>query len=59
MKMKRKNYFETKEEALKYKENNNIFNMVPVYLPCVKKYALVFPIKTILQKENELNIANK
>lgn len=51
--MKIKNHFETKDEALKYKAERQIYNMVPEYLTCVKKWALVFPIKTIHQKESE------
>lgn len=53
--MKRKNHFETKEEALAYKEKHQLYVMIPVYLTCVKKWALVFPVKTYLEVINHNN----
>ena len=50
-KMKNKNHFETREEALTYKEKHQLYVRIPKYLPCVKKWALVFSLKTFLQVE--------
>ena len=50
-----KNKFETKEEAEEYRIKKELHNRVAVYLTCVKKWALVFSIKTVLEKETELN----
>lgn len=44
-------YFNTKEEAEKYKVEHKLWCRVPEYIPCAKKYALVFPLKA--QKETE------
>lgn len=38
-------YFETKEEAEKYKEEHEHYVMVAEYIECVKKWALVFDVK--------------
>lgn len=48
-----KNNFKTKQEAEEYKIKHGICNMVPVYIECFKKWSLVFPVKTIMQKEAE------
>lgn len=37
--------FDTKEECEKYKEEHEHKNMIATYLQCVKKWALVFPLK--------------
>ena len=47
-----KNLFETKEEAEKYKEKHQLYVRVPEYIPCRKKWALVFPIKCKLTYDN-------
>ena len=46
-----KNYFETKEEAIRYKDKHQLCVRVPEYIECMKKWALVFPLKTVQQKE--------
>jgi hypothetical protein len=40
-----KNYFNTREEAEKYRVKHELWVKVPEYIKCVKKWALVFPIK--------------
>lgn len=37
-------YFNTKEEALRYKDVNNIYNKVVKFIQCREKWALVFDI---------------
>jgi hypothetical protein len=45
-----RNLFNTEEESLKYKEKHQLYVRVPEYLTCVKKWALVFPIKAQITK---------
>ena len=48
-----KNYFDTREEAEEYRKNKELYVMVPEYLPCFGKWALVFPIKATTNRELE------
>ena len=48
-----KNYFDTREEAEKYRQKKELYVMVPEYLPCFGKWALVFPIKATTKGEFE------
>jgi len=57
--MKKEKYFDTKEEALLYSQKHPQYNKVPEYLLCKQKWAFVFPIKTILQKEEEFIMDNE
>lgn|GEM_PF-4625614 len=43
-----KEYFETEEEAKKYKEKHQLYVRIPEYIECRKKWALVFLIKAHL-----------
>lgn len=43
-------HFDTKEEAEKYKEEHEHKVMIVAYLPCIKKWALVFDLK--VKKDN-------
>jgi len=49
-----KNLFDTKEEAEAYKIKHELYVRVPEYIKFRKKWALVFPIKTCLQKSMEV-----
>lgn len=48
-----KNYFDTQEEAEKYKEENQLYVRVPVYIECRRKWALVFPLEPHLTVSQE------
>ena len=37
--------FKTKEEAEKYREKHELYVMVAEYIPCRRKWALIFPLK--------------
>ena len=49
-------YFDTKEEAEKYRDDHEHYVMVAEYIDCRKKWALVFQVKTChqIQKESKL-----
>ena len=44
-----KNYFNTKEEAEAYRAEHELYVRVAEYLPCVQKWALVFPLKACIE----------
>ena len=44
-------YFDTKEEAEKYKKEHEIYVKVPAYIACRNKWALIFPLKAEVEKE--------
>ena len=48
-----KNYFETREEAEEYRQKKQLYVMVPEYLTCFGKWALVFKIKATTNGELE------
>ena len=47
--MRTNNYFETKEEAETYRIEHELYARVAEYLPCVQRWALVFPLKACLE----------
>lgn len=49
-----KNLFNTKEEAEQYRVDHELWVMVPEYITCRKKWALIFLVKTCLQKSIEV-----
>lgn len=40
-----KEYFDTREEAEEYRKKKELYVRAPEYLPCFKKWALVFQIE--------------
>ena len=48
-----KNYFDTREEAEEYRQKKELYVMVPEYLTCFGKWALVFQIKATTKGELE------
>lgn len=47
---KMKNYFETREEAEEYRKKKELYVRVPEFLPCIGKWALVFPLKAKIEE---------
>ena len=45
-----KNYFETREEAEEYRKKKELYVRVPEFLPCIGKWALVFPLKAKIEE---------
>lgn len=43
-------YFDTKEDAEKYREDHKHYAMVAEYIPCRGKWALVFPLNARIEK---------
>ena len=48
-----KNYFDTREKAEEYRQKEELYVMVPEYLTCFGKWALVFKIKATTNGELE------
>ena len=48
-----KNYFDTREKAEEYRQKEELYAMVPEYLTCFGKWALVFKIKATTNGELE------
>jgi len=46
-------YFDSKEEAEKYRDSNEHYVMVAEYIACKQKYALVFQVKTCFEALKE------
>jgi hypothetical protein len=46
-----KNYFNTKEEAERYRVKHELWVRVAEYIVCRNKWALVFPIKACITVE--------
>lgn len=43
-------YFDTKEQAEKYRDKHEHYVMIAEYISCVGKWALVFNLKAQIQK---------